>query len=217
MTENESFEHGEVVSGLLDLQRRLRGGDPASGEASADAPSSAGPVRTVEEPRTQERPPETAPDSVTVSESDVSVLMAPSEPAAAPPAPERFAPVTQLPTAVAGDDRMSALAERLSRLERDLSGVLGSIESIKGDVAVSLTADVDARMIAVQQEVEARAARTVAERMDAISSRVSGELDAQRRDLAEALDRRIGSMEVVLRETIRDAAASAADADDPQE
>ena len=217
MTEKESFEHGEVVSELLDLQRRLRGGDPV--EAPAEAPVAGGPVRTVEEHRAAERPAET----VTVSEPDVSVRMSPSaEPQAGPspaePAPpERFAPVTQLPTTAAGEDRVAALAQRLSRLEQDLSGMLGSIESIKGDVAVSLATDVDARMIAVQREVEARAARILTERMDTISTRVSGELGAQRRDIAEILEQRIRNMEAALRDTIREAAETGVDPDDPQQ
>ncbi len=219
MTEKESFEHDEVVSGLLDLQRRLRGGDPAGVDAPTKAPPARGPVRTDEERRTAERPAET----VTVRESDVSVLMSPSTeprtgpPPAAPARPERFAPVTQLPTTAAGDDRVAALAQRLSRLEQDLSGVLGSIESIKGDVAVSLATDVDARMIAVQREVEARAARLLNERMDTISARVSGELGEQRRDIAEILEQRIRNMEAALRDTIREAAESGVDPDDPQE
>lgn len=219
MTEKESFEHGEVVSGLLDLQRRLRGGDPAGVDAPAEAPPARGPVRTDEERRTAERPTE----RVTVSESDVSVLMSPSaEPRtgpqpAAPVRPERFAPVTQLPTTATGDDRVAALAQRLSRLEQDLSGVLGSIESIKNDVAVSLATDVDARMIAAQREVEARAARLLNERMDTISARVSGELVEQRRDIAEILEQRIRNMEAALRDTIREAAESGVDPDDPQE
>ena len=217
MTEKESFEHGEVVSGLLDLQRRLRGGDPV--EPPSETPIAGGPVRTASEQRTAERPAE----SVTVSESDVSVLMSPSAgpqtgpSPAAPAQAERFAPVTQLPTTAAGDDRVAALAQRLSRLEDDLSGVLGSIESIKGDVAESLATDVDARMIAVQREVEARAARILTERMDTISTRVSGELGAQRRDIAEILEQRIRNMEAALRDTIREAAETGVDPDDPQE
>ena len=219
MTEKESFEHGEVVSGLLDLQRRLRGGDLTDADAPAEAPVAGGPVRTVEQRRAAERPAET----VTVSESDVSVLISPSaEPQtgpspAAPARPERFAPVTQLPTTAAGDDRVAALAQRLSRLEQDLSGVLGSIESIKGDVEVSLATDVDARMIALQQKVEDRAARILVERMDTISTRVSGELGAQRRDIAEILEQRIRNMEAALRDTIREAAETGVDPDDPQQ
>ena len=218
MTEKESFEHGEVVSGLLDLQRRLRGGDPV-GDPAPKAPVGGGQVRTVEERRAAEEAPqpERPADTVAVAEPDVSVLMSPATEPSSPARPERFAPVTQLPTTAAGDDRMAALAQRLGRLERDLSGVLGSIETIKGDVAVSLATDVDARMVAVQQEVEARAARALAERMDAISTRVSGELGAQRRDIAVILEERIRNMEAALRNAIREAAETGVDPDDRHE
>jgi hypothetical protein len=217
MTEKESFEHGEVVSGLLDLQRRLRGGDPA-GDVPAKAPVARTQVRTVEERRAAEPPAQTErpAETVAVSEPDVSVRMSPAAEPSGPTRSEHFAPVTQLPTTAAGDDRMTALAQRLSRLERDLSGVLGSIETIKGDVAVSLATDVEARMVAVQQEVEARAARALAERMDVISTRVSGELGAQRRDIAEILEERIRNMETALRDTIREAAETGVDPDDRQ-
>jgi hypothetical protein len=253
MSDDETIEHGEVVSSLLDLQRRLRG-DPGAPQPSADAPRSATPVATtsppVEAPRTAE--------TVEISEPDLTVLTTPEavprpdepqtdqpqvyeseiyqpqisqpqiyqprtdEPRTVRPDPvvpaevERFAPVTQLPTSTAGDDRLSGLSQRLSRLEDDLSGVLGSIESMRSDVTSSVTSNIAERMTAAQREDDARIARIVAERMDAVSKRLSAEVVLQRRQLAALLEQRIGTVEESLRDAINEAAHIDLHDPDPQ-
>jgi hypothetical protein len=214
VTEREP-EHEEVVSSLLDLQRRLRGGDDDVPEPPSNDSQGASAVRRVEEASAPAPDPS---DEVEVAESDLSVLMTPASeiPETAPAARDRFAPVTQLPTATAtataGDDRMAALAQRLSRLEQDLSGVLDSIDTIRGDV----TEDLAARMTAMQAENDARTTRIVAEHMDAVSDRLSGELGVQRRDLAGVLEQRIRDMEATLRDAIRTAADIATGRDRPK-
>ena len=194
MTENEPSEHEEVVSSLLDLQRRLRADGVGISEASPGASTSPVQVRTVEEP-----PVESAPGAVTVSEQQLSVRMAPR--------PEReTAPV---------DGRVEALAQRLSRLEEDLSEVLDSIDSVHGDVKEEMAADIARRLASEREEADARVARLVAERMDAVSARLSVELGAQRRDLAGLLEQRIGDMEADLRSAVTDALVDDGDPEDP--
>jgi uncharacterized protein (UPF0335 family) len=194
MTENEPSEHDEVVSSLLDLQRRLRADGAGISEASAGASSSPVQVRTAEEP-----PIGSAPGRVTVSEQQLSVRMTPmTEPETAPV-----------------DDRVEALAQRLSRLEEDLSEVLDSIDSVQGDVKGEMAADIARRLASEREEADARVARLVAERMDAVSARLSAELGAQRRDLAGLLEQRIGDMEAGLRTAVTDALVADGDPEDP--
>ena len=238
MTDKEPFEHDDVVSSLLDLQRRLRGSEAGAGETPPDDLPAGTSVRTIEEPGSQEpgtqdpgtqepktqepgSPAPRSPQGVEVSETDLSVLMTPAperEPGEPDPvaAGARFAPVTQLPTTAAGDVRVSVLAQRLSRLEQDLSGVLESIGTMQDDVTAVVTAEVAGRMTSMQEEADARAARLVAERMDAVSNRLTGELGAQRRNLAGLLEQRIAEMEATLDETIRDAASVDGDDARPQ-
>jgi hypothetical protein len=146
----------------------------------------------------------------------------PDEPRVVQPEPavrtqtERFAPVTQLPTSTAGDDRLSGLVQRLTRLEDDLSGVLGSIESMRTDVTTSVTSDIAERMTAAQREDDARIARIVADRMDAVSKRLSAEVVLQRRQLAALLEQRIGTVEESLRDAINEAAHIDLRGPDPQ-
>ena len=218
MTEDESFEHGEVVSSLMDLQRRLRG-DAGAAEPRDDAPRAATPVRTVSPPIEAPAPPGT----VAVSEPGLTVQMAPTDPPtdAEPRVPrpdveERFAPVTQLPTTTAGEDRLTGLAQRLGRLENDLSGVLGSIESMRSDVTTAVTSHVAERMTATQHEDDARIARIVAERLDAVSKRLSAEVVLQRRQLAALLEQRIEDVEESLRDAIHEASQVDLRADEPR-
>ncbi len=198
MSNEDPSEHDEVVSSLLDLQRRLRGG------RGADTPPAPAPVRTIEQPAAPPMPAET----VEVSEAGVGVRMTPER-----AAPRRPISGDGEPPTTAGADRVAALAQRLRHLEDDLSGVLGSIESMTGAVSESISADVTAKMGAMQREVDARTSRIVSDRVSAVSERLASELDAQRRDLAGLIERRLGSMEATLRDAIRDAADADADAD----
>ncbi len=222
MTEEESFEHGEVVSSLMDLQRRLRG-DAGAAEPSGDAPRAVAPVRTASPPIEAPPSPEDVTETVEVAEPDLTVRMAPTEtsrpaePAVPRPgAEERFAPVTQLPTTTAGEDRLTSLAQRLGRLENDLSGVLGSVESMRSDVTTSVNSHVTERMTAAQRDDDARIARIVAERLDAVSKRLSAEVVLQRRQLAALLEQRIEGVEETLREAIREASQVDLRGDEPR-
>ena len=199
MTRKEPFEHDDVMSSLTDLQRRLR---------EADVPVEP----TVVEPHATE---DEAP--VEVAERDLTVRMtaAHERHELGRDRAERFAPVTQLPTASTGSDRVAALTERLSRLERELSGVLGSLDSMRVRVAAEATADVAARMVSIQHEVDARTARVVTHRMDTVSDRITSELEEQRKDLAALLDQRMTDMERSLRDVIREAAGGLEDGPQP--
>jgi hypothetical protein len=210
MTEKEPFEHDAVMSSLTDLQRRLREageheeGDEARGEVVGE-----GAAPTIVETE--------APDTVAVTERDLTVVMTPAPEPERPGLErrERFAPVAQLPTASTGEDRVAVLSERLARLEDELSGVLGSLDSMRGRVAAEVTADVAGRMVAIQHETDERTVRIVSDRMDAVSTRVTGELEEQRKDLAGLLERRMVDMEVSLRDAILEVAAELEDGSEP--
>jgi uncharacterized protein YhaN len=201
MTRKEPSEHDDVVSSLTDLQRRLREADgraaPTIVQPHPEAPTQVG--------------------SVEVAEPDLTVRMMPVHDShdLGHERRERFAPVTQLPTASAGTDRVAPLTERLSRLERELSGVLGSLDSMRVRVAAEATADVAARMVSIQRETDERTARIVTHRMDTVSDRITSELEGQRRDLADLLDRRMVDMEASIRQAIRDAAGALEDGSEP--
>lgn len=230
MTEEESSEHGEVVSSLMDLQRRLRGDagpaePPAHAPPPAHTPPPAHAPRAVAPVRAASPPIEGSASSETleVVEPDLTVRMAPTDasravepPAPRPDAEERFAPVTQLPTTTAGEDRLTGLAQRLGRLENDLSGVLGSVESMRSDVTTSVNSHVTERMTAAQRDDDARIARIVAERLDAVSKRLSAEVVLQRRQLAALLEQRIEGVEETLREAIREASQVDLRGDEPR-
>ena len=220
MTEDEPHDHhGDVVSSLLDLQRRLRGGDTA-------APPAPVPPPPAERHPSTPPPPDRPRDQVEVVEGDVTVRE---------PAGERFASVTQLPT-TAGDDRLAALSDRLGRLEADLTGVLGSIATVSGDVNASaqgvearldamltdtetridaVRAETEARLEAARRDADERSARMLAERLAALSDRLTEDIVVQRRDLVALIDRRIGSMQEALRATIREVAGHAPGSDAP--
>jgi hypothetical protein len=218
MTDEHGTEHDDVMSSLLDLQRRLRGDGSKLGEASTPAPDPSAPPST-----TITRDPRPAdPDVVEVSESDLSVLMTPTGPSE--PQRDRFAPVTQLPTAAVADGRVSALADRLARLEDDLSGMMGSIEAVNRDTRVdveskvtALQAELAARIERLQAESEARLQRSLAERMYAVESRVVGDLREQRDGLASLIGQRFEGMDARLRQAIREAVGGprVRDASDP--
>jgi hypothetical protein len=215
------MEHDDVMSSLLDLQRRLRNGDGEAGEASG-----VGTAPTVVEARPAAPRQE---ETVEVVERDLSVLMTPvvepledddragrrADERTEPEPPERFAPVTQLPTASGGEDRVAALNQRLSRLEGELSDVMGSIDTMHGTVAAEVTADVAARLIAIQQATDERTVRLVADRIDAVSTRVTGELEEQRRGLAGLLEQRMRDMTASLRTAIREVAGEPEDGSEP--
>ncbi len=218
MTDEHGTEHDDVMSSLLDLQRRLRGDGSKLGEASTPAPDPSAPPAT-----TITRDPRPAdPDVVEVSEPDLSVLMTPTGPSE--PERDRFAPVTQLPTAAVADGRVSALADRLARLEDDLSGMLGSIEAANRDTKVdveskvtALQAELAARIERLQAESEARLQRSLAERMYAVESRLVGDLREQRDGLASLIGQRFEGMDARLRQAIREAVRGprVGDASDP--
>jgi hypothetical protein len=218
MTDEHGTEHDDVMSSLLDLQRRLRGDGSKLGEASTPAPDPSAPPST-----TITRDPRPAdPDVVEVSESDLSVLMTPTGPSE--PQRDRFAPVTQLPTSAVADGRVSALADRLARLEDDLSGMMGSIEAVNRDTRVdveskvtALQAELAARIERLQAESEARLQRSLAERMYAVESRVVGDLREQRDGLASLIGQRFEGMDARLRQAIREAVGGprVRDASDP--
>ena len=197
MTEKEPFEHEAVMSSLTDLQRRLReaGQDAAPTMVDAAAP-----------PRE---------DTVAVIEQDLTVVMTPAPEGERPERRERFAPVAQLRTASTGEDRVAALSERLAHLEDELSGVLGSLDSMRGKVAAEVTADVAGRMVAIQQKSDERTVRIVSERMDEVSTRVTGKLEDQRKDLAGLLERRMIDMETSLRDAILEVAGELEDGSEP--
>jgi len=203
MTEQEPFEHEAVMTSLTDLQRRLReaGEDEETGEGSAPTIVDAGAPQ--------------GEDTVAVAERDLTVVMTPSPEAERPERRERFAPVAQLPTASTGEDRVAALSERLAQLEDELSGVLGSLESMRGKVAAEVTADVAGRMVAIQHESDERTVRIVTERMDEVTTRVTGELEEQRKDLAGLLERRMIDMETALRDAILEVAGELDDGSEP--
>jgi hypothetical protein len=198
MTRREHSEHDEVLLSLTDLQRRLR-------EADGHAAS------TIVEPHPAQEEP------VEVAERDLTVRMASvrEAPGSDEEHRERFAPVTQLPTSSGGSDRVAALTDRLSRLERELSGVLGSLDSMRVRVAAEATADVAARMVGIQRQTDERTARLVTRRMDAVSSRITSELEEQRADLVDLLDRRMADMKATLRDAILEAAEGLEDGSEP--
>jgi len=138
-------QHEQVVTSLLDLQRRLRGDTTA---VVGESP----PTTTDRDDSVPDVPP--PPTPITVKEGDVQVMTSAEPPV--PPTPEAelaaftnederlgFAPVTPLPrampTPLAGDEspateeRIAALQSRLDRLEDDLSGVLGTIDGLRSE------------------------------------------------------------------------------------
>ncbi len=203
MTEKDPFEHEAVMSSLTDLQRRLR-------EAGEDGEAGDGP--TIVDARALPRE-----DTVAVTERDLTVVMSPAPEPERPERErrERFAPVAQLPTATTGEDRVAALSERLAHLEDELSGVLGSLDSMRGKVAAEVTADVAGRMGAIQHESDERTVRIVSERMDEVTMRVTDELKDQRKDLAGLLERRMIDMETSLRDAIIEVAGEPEDGSEP--
>jgi hypothetical protein len=203
MTDQEPFEHEAVMTSLTDLQRRLR-------EAGEDEEAGEGSAPTIVDPEARQ-----GDDTVAVSERDLTVVMTPSPEAERPERRERFAPVAQLPTASTGEDRVAALGARLAQLEDELSGVLGSLESMRGKVAAEVTADVAGRMVAIQHESDERTVRIVTERMDEVTTRVTGELEEQRKDLAGLLERRMIDMETALRDAILEVAGEPDDGSEP--
>jgi hypothetical protein len=203
MTEKEPFEHESVMSSLTDLQRRLR-------EAGEDEEAGAGSAPTLVDAGAAPRG-----EPVAVTERDLTVVMTPASEAERPERRERFAPVAQLPTASTGEDRVAALSERLAQLEGELSGVLGSLDSMRGKVAAEVTADVAGRMVAIQHESDERTVRIVSERMDEVTTRVTGKLEEQRKDLAGLLERRMIDMETSLRDAILEVAGELEDGSEP--
>ena len=198
MTEKQTFEHEAVVSSLMDLQRRLReaGEGVVAGEGAAPTGVDAG--------------AQLEKDTVAVIERDLTVVMTGALQGERPER-ERFAPVAQLPTAATGEDRVAALTERLAHLEDELSGVLGSLDSMRGKVAAEVTADVAGRMVAIQHQSDERTVRIVSERMDEVTTRITGEFEELRSDLAGLLERRLIVMETSLRDAILEVAGELED------
>ena len=93
--------------------------------------------------------------------------------------------------------------------------MLGSLDSMRGKVAAEVTADVAGRMVAIQHESDERTVRIVSERMDEVTTRVTGELEDQRKDLAGLLERRMIDMETSLRDAIFEVAGELEDGSEP--
>jgi hypothetical protein len=244
MTDEHGKEHEDVMSSLLDLQRRLRGDSSTLGDAQtvveAPTPTSepSAPVGTI----AQDVPP-AHPDVVAVSEQDLTVFMTPTGSSDPEVEKERFAPVTQLPTSAVADDRVAALAGRLAQLEEDLSGVMGSIQSVREDVradlaskvtalqadvdvrvsflkadvssqvAAEVTAEMTAKVQRLQAESHARMQQTFGERLYAVESRLVRELQEQREGFAGLMAQRYEGMVTTLRDAIHEAAGEAGSAD----
>ena len=141
---SDEIAHEAVVSSLMDLQARLRG----------DGPDEVA-IQTVEpdQPRDLIRVPEAAPvfvnmpdASVTNSPPDLSVveddltvevIAGEDEPLRLLPDEHEgyFAPVTPLYPAddSTAESRLTALTDRLSRLEVELDGVIGRIQKVDPD------------------------------------------------------------------------------------
>jgi len=93
--------------------------------------------------------------------------------------------------------------------------VLGSLDSMRGKVAAEVTADVAGRVVAIQHESDERTVRIVSERMDEVTTRVTDELEDQRKDLAGLLERRMIDMETSLRDAILEVAGEPEDGSEP--
>ncbi len=115
-----SEAHEEVVSSLLDLQRRLRGeADPRDVDAWSGLP----PGRR----RRRGRPP--VPEGGVAVETDTGLgVIAAPEPG--PPRGIERAAALRSGGPAAPEERAAAFEERLLRLERDLDALLASIEEL---------------------------------------------------------------------------------------
>jgi hypothetical protein len=58
-----------------------------------------------------------------------------------------FAPVTKLPTAGNADDRITAITERVSRLESELSGVMTKIEDAREERIADRVVQLEQRLL----------------------------------------------------------------------
>jgi hypothetical protein len=146
---SDGSTHEAVVASLMDLQARLRGDGGEDVAATQTAVDAGDPQDLVRVPdampifvNVPEGPlPSQAPEMLSVVEGDVVIEVAADEDQllqVLADDEEGFAPVTPLhPDSTAPtDSRLTALTDRLARLESELEGVIGRIEKVdpaKGD------------------------------------------------------------------------------------
>ncbi len=138
--------HEEVVNTLLDLQARLRGEDATSSGVAVQSPA---------EPELRVGEADELPvgEMVSIKEGEIEVLVTP-DPADAK-TQNGFAPVTQLPTAAAADDRISSLTERLVRLEDELSAFMSKVEQARDELVADRAVQLELKLL---QEVSSNRA-----------------------------------------------------------
>ncbi len=152
---SDGTAHEVVVSSLMDLQARLRG------DGAEETPT-----------RTATRTVAPAAEMLSVVEDDLTV-----EVAGAPPEDDEgsVAPVTLLHPATKADDaRLTALTERLERLETELEGVVSRIQGVDperldrleavhdelGAQHQGLSAAIDAHFAQLQASIDERLRRS---------------------------------------------------------
>ncbi|MEX2101158.1 MAG: hypothetical protein WEA54_01355 [Actinomycetota bacterium] len=141
--------HAEVVDTLLGLQRRLRG---ERSEPGAPAASAA--------PSSRSSEPEPAEDTVVVVDDvDVSVEIDP-------------------PPTVGDTGRVGALAERVRKLEGDLSGIFETVGRLADDVDAARSTGASAEEL---QRLE--------ERLGSMSADLRSAIDRERIALEDTLER----------------------------
>jgi hypothetical protein len=140
MSDDEAgTQHEEVVTSLLDLQRRLRGGEDATPE---------GAVPIAEEGSDPLPMPRST--TIVVQEGDLQILMTADADEDLPagtgarPHDERWVvpPVTSFPISSAAPTErgVAELQDRLERVEGDLSEVRGSVERLEVDAETARAA-----------------------------------------------------------------------------
>ena len=125
----------------------------------------------------EEGVPDAVDDVITIPDA-ASPASATAQPA---PSGGAFAPVTQLPTSGAADDRIAALTARLSRLEFELTGVMAKIDDARED--------------------------RIADRVVQLEQRMLHEIASQRADMAMAIESGFQRLESTISEAWREAVA----------
>ena len=199
MSEEEDLEgHERVVTGLLDLQAKLRGEEASDQAGSRWKPTGIGEnLVEIPEPEDLVEIPEASTDEASAdpvpgegpvrTDTGIQVLVTPDPHEAAER--ERFAPVTTLPTAGVAEDRLAAFSDRLVRLEREVSSVTGRVELVAGPR--------DERFVDIEQ-------------------RLIREVASQREDLLHEIDERFDRLETTLLGALHDARTEAADPSDDE-
>jgi hypothetical protein len=157
----------EVVTSLIDLQSKLRG----DGDGDGEGPDARGaePTDVVEIPE--------------AGEEDVAVLVTPDPEDAAEH--DEFAPVTTLPIAGAPEPKLVALADRLSRIEREVAQLTTRGEPT-GDRRTDGVVALGQRLLHEVGSQRAQLLREIHERFDRIEHAIAEALsDAMRGDASE--------------------------------